>query len=402
MLDLESVVKNGKTTLDIRVRLAIVVGTAVLLCSYALLWNLSVVRYYSMLSDPQKLAGQLVAPRGRILWHVLLLPCLASLYFAATTETATSGGAIRVAVKQLGLLAIFALLVRPLLMLASYLTGAGDMTCLKTSTCQYLPDPYDWISAALNYSPIYALGLFLIFGLIMFAKYRQEQLHAAALRANWLQARLEALRANLHPHFLFNTLNTISSLVTSRPEEARGLIAELSALLRDSIRETDSDFCPLGRECELAEKYLHIIRARFGERFKPDMDVPEPLKVRRVPRGLLLTLIENAVTHGVSTVAGDCNLGVHCTLHEGSLVIEARNRYCRTTSPFPHRGGLAALDARLQALYGAAYRLDFGGDEAGSWCTRVVLPAQGPENEHGADPQPGSLSPTAFAHEASP
>lgn len=372
----EPAATSGQVTLDIRVRLAIVVTTAALLCSYALLWNLSVVHYYSMLSDPQKLAEQLVAPRGRILWHVLLLPCLASLYFAATSTAATTGGATWIALKQLGLLLIFAALVQPLLMLASYLTGAGDMACLKTGTCPYLPSLYDWVSAALNYSPIYALGLFLIFGLVMFAKYRQEQLQAAALRADWLQARLEALRANLHPHFLFNTLNTISSLVGSRPEEARDVIAGLAALLRDSIREADSEFCLLGREYDLAEKYLRIICVRFGERFRPALDVPESLKDRSVPRGLLLTLIENGVTHGIAALAGDCTLSVRCMSREGALVVEARNR-CQPGPPESRRrGGLVALDSRLQALYGNAYRLEYGPDDAGSWCTRVTLPAE--------------------------
>ena len=77
-----------------------------------------------------------------------------------------------------------------------------------------------WLSTALNYSLVYALGLLILFGLIVLAKYRQEQLRAAAMRANWLQAQLETLRVQLHPHFLFNTLNTISALVGSRPEEA--------------------------------------------------------------------------------------------------------------------------------------------------------------------------------------
>src|SRR5581483_10349824 len=113
---------------------------------------------------------------------------------------------------------------------------------------------------------VYALGLCILFGLIVLAKYRREQLRAAAMRANWLQAQLETLRVQLHPHFLFNTLNTISALVGSRPEEARDLIAQLAALLRDSIEGAGGEFYPLRREVELANRYLRIMSARFGDR----------------------------------------------------------------------------------------------------------------------------------------
>ena len=410
LFESKAVARRDAVTLDIRVRTAIIGGTALLLCSYALLWNLAVVHYYDMLSDPKKnWAGQLITLHGRILWHVLLLPCLASLYFAATSQAATTGHGAWIALKQLGMWALFVLLVPPLLMLATFLTNAGDTACLRANACVYVPRPEDWINAALYYSPIYTLGLFLILGLMMYAKYRQEQMHAAALHANWLQARLETLRVNLHPHFLFNTLNTISALVTTRPEEARDLIAELAALLRESIRDTDSEFCRLGHERELAEKYLRIITARFGDRFKPNMHVPESLKSLVVPRGLLLTLIENAVTHGVSELTGDCGLTVDCESVGDRVTIIVRNRCdARHMLSSERRGGLAALDTRLQVLYGGTCRFAFGVDGTDVWCARVELPAMGTARSVGRRnvrdeklPAPGQFFDDSPAHSRS-
>lgn len=222
--------------------------------------------------------------------------------------------------------------------------------------------------------------MLLYFALVADAARRDREVRLAQATAAAIDAQHRLLVQQINPHFLFNTLNTISSFVTSHPEQARDLIGELAALLRDSIRETDSEFCPLGRECELAGKYLRIIGMRFGERFKPSMEVPESSTTRLVPRGLLLTVIENAVTHGVFALAGDCSVIVRCATRDEFLIVEVQNRYDLLASPSSsHRGGLAALDARLRTLYGDAYRLDYGGDDAGIWRVRIALPAAEPQ-----------------------
>jgi energy-coupling factor transporter transmembrane protein EcfT len=233
----------------------------------------------------------------------------------------------------------------------------------------------------------------LYFALVADAARRDREVRLAQATATAIDAQHRLLVQQINPHFLFNTLNTISSFVTSRPEQARDLITELAALLRDSIREADSEYCPLGHECELAERYLRIIGVRFGERFKPSVDVLDSLKTQSVPRGLLLTLIENAVTHGVSTLAGDCTLSVHCTSQNRFLVVEVRNDYRPgVPSASERRGGLAALDTRLRALYGDAYRLEYGGDDARLWCVRVVLPIADTEAERAPDDRAGRAS----------
>jgi hypothetical protein len=391
-MQLDSVTNDGGPSLNTAAQLRLTIAVAVPVCAFALLWNLSVTHYYFMMSDPAQRAD-FIAPAARVIQHALLLPLLIGGYFLATLPAASSGSRTWVLLKQIGFLLVFSLLVRPVTFLAMCLvTGAARLPFTLANFAGAM-DLDSWLSTALNYSLVYALGLLILFGLIVLAKYREEQLRAAAMRANWLQAQLETLRVQLHPHFLFNTLNTISALVGSRPEEARDLIAQLAALLRDSIEGSGGEFYPLRREIELANKYLRIICARFGARVQPLLDVTPELEACLVPRGLLLTLLENAVTHGVSTTTGDSELSLRCGLERDRLVVEVGNRYDPDAAPVPaRRGGLSALATRLNALYGDACGLEYGGNGAGVWYARVNLPV---DSVPGAD-----IGPTGPAAQA--
>ena len=373
-MQLDATASDGIPGLDGAALLRLSVAVAVPVCAFALLWNLSVVHYYLMLSDPAERA-EFVAPVVRVIQHVLLLPLLIGSYFLAGLPAASGGKRWRAVLKQLALLTAFSLLVRPLSFLSMYLAPGRHDEPFDFAHFAMEMDLDSWLSTALNYSLIYALGLFILLGAIVLAKYRQEQLRAAAMRANWLQAQLETLRVQLHPHFLFNTLNTISALVGSRPEEARDLIAQLAALLRDSIEGAGGELYPLRREVELANRYLRIMHARFGARLNPSLEVIPGLEDCSVPHGLLLTLLENAVTHGVAMITGDSELSLRCGLEHELLVIEVCNRYDPDAAPLPaRRGGLSALATRLNALYGDGFKLEYGGNGTGTWCTHVKLP----------------------------
>jgi hypothetical protein len=374
-LQLDPTTTDGIPSLNAAALLRLSIAVAVPVCAFALLWTLSVAHYYFMGSDPAYRATFIV-PAARVIQHVLLLPLLSGSYFLATLPAASAGRPWRVLLKQLALLAAFSLLVRPVTILAVRLGPGGAAEPLDLSHFTGAMDPDSWLSTAFNYSLVYALGLCILFWLIALAKYRHEQLRAAAMRANWLQAQLETLRVQLHPHFLFNTLNTISALVGSRPEEARELIAQLAALLRDSIDRAGGQLYPLRREVELAHRYLRIMSARFGSRLEPAIDVMTGLEDCSVPHGLLLTLLENAITHGVSMVTGDSELSLRCGLDGELLLVEVNNCYDPGATAAPaHRGGLAALATRLNALYGDAFVLEYGGNGAGIWRTCVKLPA---------------------------
>ncbi|MBO0727113.1 MAG: histidine kinase, partial [Blastocatellia bacterium] len=114
------------------------------------------------------------------------------------------------------------------------------------------------------------------------------------------EAELRALRAQVNPHFLFNSLTTIGYLIQTAPERAFETLMRLTALLRGVLRRSDGEFATLGEEIELIESYLDIERARFEDRLRVTIDAPRETRNHRIPALLIQPLVENAIKHGVS------------------------------------------------------------------------------------------------------
>lgn len=124
-------------------------------------------------------------------------------------------------------------------------------------------------------------------------------------------AELKALRAQIHPHFLFNTLNTISSYCRANPEKARELITDLASYFRKTLR-TDVDFVPLSEEIELVNSYISIEKARFGSKLTVHFDIPQDIPDLKIPVFTIQPLVENAIKHGIYPLTS-----------EGSICIKA-------------------------------------------------------------------------------
>jgi len=133
---------------------------------------------------------------------------------------------------------------------------------------------------------------------------RQRELHTARLRHLLAEAELKALRAQLNPHFLFNTLNTILDLIGSEPEKAEAMIERLSDLFRHVLVRTERDLISVGEEIDFLRKYLEIERARFGARLSVSMDVDPVLLGELIPPLILQPLVENAIKHGLAPKLG--------------------------------------------------------------------------------------------------
>ncbi|MDX1633201.1 MAG: sensor histidine kinase [Marinobacter sp.] len=168
-----------------------------------------------------------------------------------------------------------------------------------------------------------------------------------------MQARLTALQARIHPHFLFNSMNTIASLIATRPEQAEEAVLDLSELFRASLR-TQNRLIPLAEELALCRRYLMIEGLRLGERLQVDWAVAGDLKHQAVPPLTLQPLVENAIYHGIQPRASG-----------GTIRIEGYRKgdsvYLMVQNPRPeadqknHEGNRMALDniqARLRALFG--------------------------------------------------
>lgn len=178
------------------------------------------------------------------------------------------------------------------------------------------------------------------------------------------EAELRALRAQLHPHFLFNALTTLGYLMQAAPERARVTLYRLTSLLRAVLQRSTAELTTLGEELALVEDYLAIERERFEERLAVTIDVSGALADIRVPPLTLQTLVENAIKHGISPLARGGTLRIRAAIEGQALTLEVADTGRGTAQPAegvpPESGvGLANLARRLERLYGTDAALRF-------------------------------------------
>ncbi len=182
---------------------------------------------------------------------------------------------------------------------------------------------------------------------------QREQLVAARLSAQLAEARLESLRTQLHPHFLFNTLNTISQLTHTQPVAARESLAQLGGLLRRAFSTTAVHEVTVAEELRFIEDYIALAARRFGSRLRIGIKAAPDMSDALIPPMILQPLEENAIEHGVATVAGPAELTVEVRREKDAI----RVRICNTGrglsgTPSGVGVGLRNTRARLQQLYG--------------------------------------------------
>lgn len=177
-----------------------------------------------------------------------------------------------------------------------------------------------------------------------------------------MQARIEALASQINPHFLFNTLTSISSLIRSRPETARTLIVKLSALLRRLLRSQDH-FVSLREELEAIDEYLDIESVRFGPHLKVTKDIDPQTLDLVVPSMILQPLVENSFKHGLANKVGGGEIVIRAVRQPGRAVLEVIDNGIGMSEDEPlkdgtERGiGLRNVNERLQVIYGTNCRL---------------------------------------------
>jgi anti-sigma regulatory factor (Ser/Thr protein kinase) len=221
------------------------------------------------------------------------------------------------------------------------------------------------------------------YALEYYRRTREGEMRAVRLEADLHQARLEALRMELNPHFLFNTLNTVASLVEQqRYDGAVRMLARLGDLLRTTLDHADDQQIVLTRELEFLEIYLEIVRTRFCDRLTVDLAIDRDTRAALVPTLILQPLVENAVRHGVAQRTGPGRITVSARHSDGRLELSVTDRAEGAAvvegagHDRPGNGiGLANTRRRLEQLYGGAgsVRLEPLGDGRGSLVT-VSLP----------------------------
>lgn len=198
-------------------------------------------------------------------------------------------------------------------------------------------------------------------------RYRERELKASRLETALARARLDALRMQLNPHFLFNALNAVSAQARAgRSAAAVTMLGGLGDLLRYALDTGEERLVPLWREIAFLDRYLDIERVRFADRLAVEVDVPAEVREARVPPLLLQPLVENAVRHGIAPREGPGRIEVLARREDGRLVLVVRDDGVgmdgegegRETSTSRSAGvGLANARARLAALWGDAARL---------------------------------------------
>jgi len=193
------------------------------------------------------------------------------------------------------------------------------------------------------------------------ARLARQQAETARLNEQLSQAQLDALRRQIEPHFLFNTLNSVSALIREhRNDAAVMMIAGLSDFLRRLLQDPARQQVPLAEEMEFAQKYLDIQKVRFVDRLQLAVDVPSDLLVAQVPTLILQLMVENAIKHGISKRAQGGLVRISAARTNGTLTLSVYNDgpAIPTTSPVSSGIGLSNMRTRLQGLYGDAFTLN--------------------------------------------
>ena len=207
--------------------------------------------------------------------------------------------------------------------------------------------------------------------------YRERTLAAVRLREQLVRAELGALRMQLHPHFLFNALNSITAVLHRDAEQAETMIVQLSRLLRRALETRDTAEVTLAREIEMLRNYLELAALRHGDRLRWRIEVPPVLSSAMVPTFLLQPLVENAVVHGIEGLPDQGAIVVRGEQLADRLVIEIENDAPSTPAGGRRAGagvGLENVRARLRHLYGEAASFELTVRPGDSALARIVLP----------------------------
>ncbi|CAN5743222.1 histidine kinase [soil metagenome] len=205
--------------------------------------------------------------------------------------------------------------------------------------------------------------------LVYARRYRERE-------AQLVRAELHTLKMQLHPHFLFNALNTVTSFVRTDPDTAERMIARLSQLLRHALESAGTEEVPLQEELRIARTYLEIEQARFEDRLRVHWKIDPATYAAQVPHLILQPLVENAIRHGIAPRASEGTLEIAAERRNGTLLLSVRD----DGVGMPGAGGpgpgvgLANTRARLRQLYGARHSLEVVNARGGGVHVNLSLP----------------------------
>ncbi len=233
----------------------------------------------------------------------------------------------------------------------------GASWLLLTNTFPEMVSYHQFLNESLPWRVIMGVFYYLFFVmyyyLMLYYEDLQDKLKIESQLQNLVQeAELNALKSQINPHFLFNSLNSISSLTITNPDKAQEMVIKLSDFLRYSLSHDKNEKASLKQEFENLQRYLDIEKIRFGKRLKFTTDIPGHCLKRQIPNMILQPLIENAIKHGVYHSTDEVLVELKCTETNDFIVIEISNEYDPdAVKKVGHGIGLSNIKKRLQLIY---------------------------------------------------
>lgn len=261
---------------------------------------------------------------------------------------------------------------------------AAALWLFVSSTLEFLiaPSGTDLVGSA-RVQEFMTIGTFVYVPIAMASYAAQGTARLAHAEAMAARTQLAALRAQLHPHFLFNALHSIVQLIPADPQRAAEAAELIGDLLRTALEE-QRDEIPLADEWRFVSRYLDVERIRFGDRLIVRPDLPEDLRDEAVPSFALQTLVENAVLHGAAPRVAPTEIVITAVARAADLTVTVRNSGDRASpAPGPERvgTGLARLRERLSVLYGKSATLNYGPASGGGFEAILSVPRRRLESE---------------------
>jgi two-component system LytT family sensor kinase len=214
--------------------------------------------------------------------------------------------------------------------------------------------------------------------LLYYDDFRTSELQQSSLKAQLAQAQLRALKMQVHPHFLFNTLHSISSLVLEDPPKANSMIARLGDFLRLTLDHADHELVTLKEEAEFLRAYLDIEQVRFGDRLKVAFEMEPMTLSAQVPHLILQPVVENAIQHAVAPRTAQSHIDIKAQRLDGLLRLEVKDNGPGITSKSDLLGlrgvGLNNVRARLSQVYGSDFRFELNNGAEGGLTVTMEIP----------------------------
>jgi LytS/YehU family sensor histidine kinase len=230
--------------------------------------------------------------------------------------------------------------------------------------------------------PIYWVVVSIAQAVRLLRRSQERERQAFELEARLAEAKLTALRMQLHPHFLFNTLNAISTLVHTDARAADEMITNLSELLRATLSTSDQPEVSLRHELEILDRYLAIQQVRFGDRLHIEKEIQNDSLEARVPALILQPLVENAIRHGIEPQRRPGRIGVRARRDRDILRLAVQDNGGGAGPGMKEGIGLANTRSRLQELYGSQGKMSMSPGAEGGFVVELEIPYHEDSSDH--------------------